>query len=670
MLEKTLAFSIAHRWLVVLLAFGVACMGAFALRRLPIDAVPDITNNQVQINTEAPALSPVEIEKQVTFPVETALAGVPGLQYTRSLSRNGFSQVTAVFDDHINIYFARQQVSERLSAAKEALPLGVEPAMGPISTGLGEVFMYTVEYMHPHGKGATIADGMPGWQSDGSYLTPEGDRLRTDVELAGYLRTVQDWLIAPQLKGVKEVAGVDSIGGYVKQYHVQPDPMKLVSYGLSFSRVIEALERNNLSTGAGYVEHKGEAYIVRAAGRIENQEQIGGIVLGSRNGTPIYVRDVADIGVGRELRTGSASENGEEVVVGTALMLIGANSRTVAADVEARMAQIVKGLPEGIAAKPVLNRTKLVDATIRTVSRNLAEGAVLVVVVLFLLLGNIRAAVICALAIPMSMLVTSIAMVQGKISGNLMSLGAIDFGIIIDGAVIIVENCLRVLAQRQHATGRTLTLTERLEAVGAATKQMIRPSVFGQAIIVTVYLPILFLTGTEGKMFQPMALTVILALVAAFVMSLTLVPAMVAILIRGKVNEKENFAVRGVRRLYAPTLDIALAARWVVVVAALGVFVGAALLFSRLGSEFVPTLDEEDIAMHAMRIPSTALTQSQAMQSEVERTIAMIPEVALVFSKTGTAEVASDPMPPNVSDTFIMLKAKTHWRSNCLPSRR
>jgi cobalt-zinc-cadmium resistance protein CzcA len=663
MLEKILQFSINNRWLIVLLAVGAALIGGFSLQRLPIDAVPDITNNQVQINTEFAALSPFEIEKQVTYPVETALAGIPGLQYTRSISRNGFSQVTAVFNDNVDIYFARQQVAERLGSAKESLPPGADPVMGAISTGLGEVFMYTVEYKNPHGKGATPADGKPGWQSDGSYLTPEGESLKTDVELSSYLRTVQDWIIAPQLKGVKDVAGVDSIGGYVKQYHVQPNPMKLVSYGLSFSHVIEALERNNVSTGAGYVEHKGESYTVRASGRIENESQIANIVLGTRNGTPIYIRDVASVSVGRELRTGSASENGEEVVVGTSLMLIGANSRTVAADVEAKIIEIAKSLPEGVIAKPVLNRTKLVDATIQTVSKNLAEGAILVVVVLFLLLGNIRAAIICALAIPMSMLMTSFVMVQGKISGNLMSLGAIDFGIIIDGAVIIVENCLRVLGHRQHELGRRLTLPERLAAVTEATKQMVKPSVYGQAIIVTVYLPILFLTGTEGKMFQPMALTVIIALAAAFILSLTLVPALMALLVSGKVSEKDNFAIRGVKTAYAPILNWSIGGRWIVVPVAIVGFLGSVLLFMRMGSEFVPTLDEKDIAMHAMRIPSTGITQSQKMQTDIERMIATIPEVAFVYSKTGTAEMASDPMPPNVSDTFIIFKPKQEWRS-------
>jgi cobalt-zinc-cadmium resistance protein CzcA len=666
MLEAVLHFSIRSRWVIVLFTAIVAGVGVHSFQRLPIDAVPDITNNQVQINVMYPSLSPIEIEKQVTFPIETALAGIPGLVSTRSLSRNGFSQTTAVFEDDVNIYFARQQVSERLGEAKESLPPGAEPVMGPIATGLGEIYMYTVEYEHPHGKGATIIDGKAGWQSDGSYLSPEGQRLTTDLEQAAYLREVQDWIIRPQLKGVKHVAGVEAIGGYVKQYHVQPDPMKLVSYGLTFHDVIEALERNNVSTGAGYIEHKGEAYVVRATGRIERLEQIESIVVGTRNGVPIYVRDVVapdGVGIGRELRTGSASENGEEVVVATAIMLLGANSRTVAAAVDEKMAELQRTLPPGVRAKTVLNRTKLVDATIQTVQQNLLEGAVLVIAVLFLLLGSIRAALICASAIPLSMLMTATGMVQSKVSGNLMSLGAIDFGLIVDGAVIIVENCLRRLAHKQHEIGRVLSLQERLHEVIIAAKEMIQPSVFGQAIIITVYVPILALTGVEGKMFHPMAITVIFALVGAFILSLTFVPALVAILIRGKVKEKEVVAIRWAKALYEPTVGWALRLRWLVAALAVAAFAGSLLVFTRLGQEFVPTLDEKDIAMHAMRIPSTALTQAGVMQVDVERTVASLPEVAFVYSKSGTAEMATDPMPPNVSDTFIILKPREEWRS-------
>jgi len=661
MLERILEVSIRHRTTVLMLTLVVAVIGAFSLGKLPIDAVPDITNNQVQINTVHAALSPAEIEKQVTFAIETALAGIQGLQYTRSISRNGFSQVTAVFDDGVDIYFARNQVNERLGEARESLPPGAEPRMGPIATGLGEVFMYTVEYEHPGGRGAPVADGQPGWQGDGSYLTPEGESLRSVVELAGYLRTVQDWVIRPQLRTVKDVAGVDSIGGFVKQFHVQPDPMKLVSYGLGFGDVIEALERGNVSTGAGFIEHLGEAYVVRAYGRIENIEQIESIVIATRDDVPIHIDDVAEVVIGRELRTGTASENGEEVVVGTALMLIGANSRTVAAAVDGKMDLINRSLPPDLRAKTVLNRTGLVNATIETVARNLIEGALLVIAVLLLMLGNIRAALITAMAIPLSMLMTATGMVGNRISGNLMSLGAIDFGLIIDGAVIIVENCLRRLGAEQHRLGRILDLDERLAVVRDASKQVLGPSAAGAAIITVVYVPILALTGIEGKMFHPMAMTVIFALAAAFVLSMTFVPAMVALLVKGRVHEKENVVMQGAKRAYEPVLRAALRRRWVAVGAAVALLVGAGLLFTRLGQEFVPTLDEKDIAMQALRIPSTGITQSTAMQAEVERAISRFPEVAFVFSKTGTAEMASDPMPPNASDTFIILEPQAGW---------
>lgn len=666
MLERILHFSIRNRWLIVLFTVIVAAVGAYSLLHLPIDAVPDITNNQVQINTVYPALSPVEIEKQVTFPIEIAMAGIPGLQSTRSLSRNGFSQVTVIFEDNVDIYFARQQVFERLAQAGESLPPGAEPVMGPIATGLGEVYMYTVEYEHPHGTGADVRDGKPGWQSDASYLTPEGRRLRGDVELVTYLREVQDWIVRLQLQTVAGIAGVDSIGGYVKQYHVQPDPLKLVSYGLSFGDIIEALEKNNISTGAGYIEHKGEMYIVRAAGRINTLDEIESIIVGSRGGVPIYVRDIVapdGVRIGRELRTGSASENGEEVVVGTAIMRIGENSRIVSAAVDSKLQDIQRSLPPGIRAKTVLNRTKLVDATIRTVEKNLFEGAILVMVVLFLLLGNFRAALICALAIPLSMLMASIGMVQSKMTGNLMSLGAIDFGLIVDGAVIIVENCVRRLAEEQHAKGRLLTLQERLHVVFDGSKQVRTATAFGEAIITVVYVPILTLTGVEGKMFHPMALTVIFALVGAFILSLTFVPAMVAILLRGHIKEKEVFAIRWAKAGYAPVVRWAVRARWWIVTAAIGLFVGSVLLFESLGQEFVPRLDEKDMALQALRIPSASLTQTQDMQFELEQTLAELPEVAFQFSKTGTAEMATDPMPQNISDAFIIFKPQSEWRT-------
>ncbi len=661
MIEKILRFSLHHRVLIALLTAAVAAIGLTALKDLPIDAVPDITNNQVQINTQAPALSPLEVEKQVTFPVETALAGIPGLESTRSISRNGFSQMTAIFSDSVDIYFARQQVSERLSEAKESLPDGVDPTMGAISTGLGEIYMWTVEFSHPRGQGADIRTGDAGWQKDGSYLTPEGQILREDFELAGYLRTVQDWIIRPQLKAVPGVAGVDAIGGYVTQYHVQPDPERLISLGLSFQQVIDALERNNANIGAGYIEKNGESYTVRSNGRIETAKEIGDIVVTMRSGIPIYLRDIAEIGLGKELRTGSASENGNEVVVGTALMLIGQNSRTVSEAVDRKLTDINKALPPDIHAKTVLNRTKLVDSTIATVQKNLAEGALLVIAILFLLLGNFRAALITALVIPIAMLMTATGMLRLGVSGNLMSLGALDFGLIVDGAVIITENCLRRLAERQHQEGRLLTLAERLHEVMQASREMIQPSVFGQAIIIMVYIPLLTFSGVEGKMFEPMAVTVIIALAAAFILSLTFVPAMLAIFIKGKVEEKDGRFISSAKGRYAFMLRHALRRPLWITGGALVGFVLAILILLNMGQEFIPTLDEKDIAMHAMRIPSTSLSESQAMQFRVEKMVSSFPEVAFVFAKTGTAEMAADPMPPNVSDTFIILKDPSEW---------
>ncbi len=661
MIDAILRFSVAHRWLVLALAVAVAGLGLYSAARLPIDAVPDITNNQVQINTLAPSLSPAEVEKQVTFPIETALAGIPGLVSTRSLSRNGFSQVTAVFDDDVDIYFARQQVSERLAEAKESMPEGAEPKMGPISTGLGEIAMWSVELVPP-GEGAPVVrDGEPGWQPDGSYLTPEGERLRTEVERATYLRTVQDWIVRPQLKGVPGVAGIDAIGGFSKEIQVQPDPTKLSAYGLSLSNLIEALERNNASTGAGYVEHHGESFLVKASGRLSSIEDIEQVVVALVGGVPVRVIDVATVGVGKELRTGSASQNGREVVVGTALMLIGENSRTVASRVADRLEVVSRSLPPSVRVKLVLNREKLVDATIATVEKNLLEGAILVVVVLLLLLGNVRGAIVTALVIPLAMLMTFTAMVRTKVGGNLMSLGAIDFGMIVDGGVIVVENCLRKQGDKQHALGRALTREERAGEVLAACREMARPSLFGGGIILMVFVPVLFLTGIEGKMFRPMALTILYALVSAFILSLTVVPALVAIVMAGRVSEKENLLVRAAKRLYTPALSLALRGRVVVAGVALAAFAGGLVLFRGLGQEFVPTLDEQDVALQVVRIPSTSLTTSQQLQLQVERAVSALPEVDLVFSKTGTAEMASDPMPPNATDTFVVLKPRSKW---------
>jgi len=660
MIARILALSVHNRRTAVLITLLAAAFGVYSLGRLPIDAVPDITNNQVQINTTAAGLSPYELEKQVTYPVETALAGIAGLQYTRSLSRNAFSQVTAVFSDKTDIYFARQQVNERLSDIKGSLPPGAEPRMAPISTGLGEVYMYSVEYRSP-GEGPTIRDGSPGWQTDGSYLTPEGERLTGEFQRAAYLRTVQDWIIRPQLKGIPGVAGVDSIGGYKKQYQVEPDPAKLVGYGLSFVDIAKAIESNNVSRGAGYVERNGEGVVVRSGGRIEHMNEIGGIVVSTRNGVPIRVRDVAEVSIGSELRTGSASQNGHEVVIGTALMLIGGNSRTVAAAVDTKIQAISKSLPPSVMAKTVLNRTLLVNATIETVARNLAEGALLVVLILFLLLGNFRAALITALVIPVTMLLTVTGMVQGRISANLMSLGALDFGLIVDGGVIIAENSLRRLGERRHQLGRLLTELERTSTVIASAEEMIKPSAYGQAIIILVYVPLLTFTGVEGKMFEPMALTVMIALIGAFILSLTFVPAMIAILVTGRFQEQENEAICRLKTLYRPILRAAIQFPLPVLLVATVLLVSAGVLFMQLGQAFIPTLDEKNIAINVLRIPSTSLSQSQEMQFAVERAFTEFPQVAFVFSKTGTAEAATDPMPPNASDTFIVLKPQEQW---------
>ncbi|MCC6546862.1 CusA/CzcA family heavy metal efflux RND transporter [Candidatus Sumerlaeota bacterium] len=645
MFERLLAFSIQHRHLVLLLVLGVAIIGAFSLKRLPIDAVPDITNKQIQINTLAQSLGPLEMEKQVTYPVETALAGIPNLEYTRSLTRNGFSQVTAIFTEETDIFWARQQVAERIQSVTGELPAEAAPQLGPISTGLGEVYTFILELEN----------------SESDFTTPDGEVLKTSLQKSSYLRTLMEWVVVPQLVRVKGIASVDVIGGYEKQFHVQPDPQKLIAYNISFHDVIESLEANNVSTGAGFVQHKGNAYVVKTDNRVRSIDEIGAIMVGQHQGTPIFVRDVADVVLGEEMRTGAGSENGHEVVIGTTMMLPGENSRTVAAAVDSKMKDIRLGLPAGVTARTVLNRQQLVDSTIHTVVKNLAEGAMLVIVVLFVMLGNFRAALITALAIPLSMLLASIGMVKAGISGNLMSLGALDFGIIVDGAVIIGENCLRALAERQHHEGRMLALRERLHVVFHATKQMVQPSVFGQAIIVIVYIPILTLSGVEGKMFDPMALTVIFALAGAFILSLTFVPAAVAIFIKGRVTEKENIIVRGAKYVYTPVLAWSLRVPVLIVVSAVALLGLGVVVFRTLGQEFIPTLNEGNLALQSLRVPSTSLQQSLAMQFEVERAVSKLPEVELMFSKTGTTEVAFDPMPPSISDGFVILKPRDQW---------
>lgn len=659
MIDRIVTMAVERRWLVLLLTTMAALVGAVSLRHLPIDAVPDVTNNQVQINVRAPALSPELIEKQVTFPVETALAGIKGLETTRSLSRNGFAQVTAVFSDATDIYFARQQVGERLSDLKDALPQGVTPEMGAIATGLGDIYMWTLHYRergHDQHK-----PGEPGIQPDGSYITPEGDRLVSEADKATYLHSVQEWIVAPQVKAVPGVAGVDSLGGFDKEYLVVPDVQKLAALKLSLGDLATALEANNNAIGGGVVDRNGEGLAVRADARIRSIPQLRNTVIATREAVPILLSQVADVRLGQAIRLGSASENGREVVTGTAVMRIGENSRTVSTSVAERLSRIDMSLPPDIVTEPVLDRTDLVNATISTVTRNLSEGAVLVIVVLFLLLGNVRAALIAAAVIPVTMLLTGFGMLRAGVSANLMSLGALDFGLIVDGAVIIVENAMRHLGENRHGIGRDLTLGERLSIVAQSTREMIRPSVFGQAIIILVYVPLLTLQGVEGKTFEPMALTVIMALLFAFVLSLTFIPALIAVWLSKPIDEKEGRVMGWLRRKYEPGLDRALHRPTLTLGMALATLGIAAAGYMTLGQEFLPQLDEGNVLVSALRVPGTSVEQSQKMQFQIEKALSGMPEIKVVFSRTGTAELASDPMPPNATDTFIMLKPRDQW---------
>ena len=637
MIDAIIRFTIAHRWLVILAVLGMAAVGIYNYQRLPIDAVPDITNVQVQVNTAAPGYTPLETEQRITFPIETAMAGLPRLSHTRSISRYGLSQVTVVFEDGTDIYFARQLISERLQGVASDLPSGIEPRLGPVATGLGEIFLYTV-------------DAEPGArQEDGSPWTPMA------------LRTVQDWIVKPQLVQVPGVTEVNGIGGYRKEYHVTPHPAKLLAFELTLADVVTALERNNLNVGAGYIQRQGEQWLVRSPGQVGSLDEIRQIPLARDGGVTITIGDVAEVALGHELRSGAATQDGHEVVLGMAMMLTGENSREVARAVAAALERIKPSLPPGVTLNPVYDRTTLVDKTIETVRTNLVEGAVLVIAVLFLLLGNFRAALITALVIPLSMLFAITGMASNEVSGNLMSLGAIDFGLIVDGAVIVVENCLRRLALAQRGRDAPLELRERLQTVFEATREVFTPSLFGILIIMVVYLPILALQGVEGKMFRPMAFTVIAALLGALILSVTFVPAAVAVLIRGRVREQDNRVMRGARRLYAPAVRLALRHPVAMIGSAAVLLAGTLLLVPRMGSEFLPQLDEGDIAMHALRIPGTSLDQAVRMQLQLEARLREFPEVERVFARLGTAEVASDPMPPNLADTFIMLKPRAQW---------
>ncbi len=638
MFERLIQFAIEQRIVVMLAVLLMAGLGIASYQKLPIDAVPDITNVQVQINTSAPGFSPLETEQRITFAIETNMAGLPGLQQTRSLSRSGLSQVTVIFEDGTDLFFARQLVGERLQIAKDQLPEGVDAMMGPISTGLGEIFLWTVEAR----EGALKEDGTP--------YTP------TD------LRVIQDWIIKPQLRNVLGVAEINTIGGFARQYQIAPDPKKLAAYKLTLNDLVAALERNNANVGAGYIERGGEQLLIRAPGQLGTVDDIANIVIANVQGTPIRISSVAEVGIGKEMRSGAATENGREVVLGTVFMLIGENSRTVSQAVAAKLADINRTLPEGVEAVTVYDRTNLVEKAIATVKKNLIEGAILVIVILFLFLGNIRAALITAMVIPLAMLFTFTGMFTNKVSANLMSLGALDFGIIVDGAVVIVENAIRRLAHAQQKHRRMLTRSERFHEVFAAAREARRPLIFGQLIIMVVYLPIFALTGVEGKMFHPMAFTVVIALLGAMILSVTFVPAAIAMFVTGKVNEEEGLVMRTARQRYAPILSWVLGHRSIAFGMALVLIVLSGFTASRMGSEFIPSLSEGDFALQALRVPGTSLTQSVDMQQRLEKAIIdKVPEVQRVFARTGTAEIAADPMPPNISDSYVMLKPQREW---------
>jgi len=638
MFEKLIQFAITQRLLVLLATVGIALAGMLSYQQLPIDAVPDITNVQVQINTEAPGYSPLEAEQRITYPIEIVMAGLPNLQQTRSLSRYGLSQVTVVFKEGTDIYFARQLVNERITQARDKLPPGVTPEMGPIATGLGEIYLWTVEA----DKQAKKADGSP----------------YTDTDL----REIQDWVIKPQLRNVAGVTEINSIGGYVKEYQIAPNPERLASLGVSMENLVTAVDQNNHNVGAGYIEKQGEQYLVRAPGQMQTLEDIRNVVIKNSGGIPVRVRDVAIVDIGRELRTGAATANGAEVVLGTVFMLMGQNSRTVSQAVDLKMKEINRNLPEGVRAVTVYDRTILVDKAIATVKKNLLEGAILVIAVLFVFLGNLRAAIITAAVIPLAMLFTFTGMVRYQVSANLMSLGALDFGIIVDGAVVIVENCIRQLAHAQSVQGRVLTRAERFHEVFEAARESRRPLLYGQFIIMVVYLPVFALSGIEGKMFHPMAFTVVAALLGAMILSVTFVPAAVATLVTGRVKEKEILLMVWAKRWYGRMYDWVMQTRAVVLTFAFVTVALAGLLLTRIGSEFVPNLDEGDLAFQTIRAPGVSLTQAVAMQAQIETTLKeKFPEIERVFTRIGTAEIATDPMPPSLSDGYIMLKPIADW---------
>ncbi|SNX46975.1 efflux RND transporter permease subunit, partial [Acinetobacter puyangensis] len=636
--DRLIQFSIQNAIWVMLFVVAWIGVGIYAYKNLAIDAVPDITNVQVQINSQANGFTALEVEQRITYPIENAMSGMPNLEQTRSISRYGLSQVTIIFKDGTDIYWARQLISQRLQEAKSELPDAIEPQMSPISTGLGEIYQWVIK-AQPNAK-----------KADGTVYT------------AMDLREIQDWIVRPQLQRVKGVAEVNSIGGYNKTFVVAPDLNRLQQLQIPLSSLQEVLSNNNENRGAGFIEENGQQLTVRVPGTLNSIQDIENVNVTTKNGLPIRVADVAQVSIGHDLRTGGATYNGEETVLGIAMMMMGENSKTVAHAIDVKVKEIQKTLPKGVAIETVYNRSDLVDKAIKTVAKNLIEGAILVIVILFMFLGNFRAALITACIIPLSMLFTLAGMAEQKVSANLMSLGALDFGIIIDGAVVIVENCIRRLAEAQQHKGRILTRSERFSEVFLAAKQARRPLIFGQIIIMVVYLPIFALSGVEAKLFHPMAIAVVLALLGAIILSVTFVPAAVALFVTGEVKEKESRWMQKLKTGYAHVLDWAYASKYLVVSIALGILILTGLLSTRIGSEFSPTLSEGDFAIQLMRAPSTGIEESLRIQESVEKQLLQaFPEIKAVFARTGTAEVATDVMPPNISDGVVLLKPRAEW---------
>ena len=636
--ERIIQFSIQNAIWVLLFVCTWIAVGIYSYQKLPIDAVPDITNTQVQINTQAKGFTALEVEQRITYPIENAMAGIPDLELTRSISRYGLSQVTIVFKDGTDIYWARQQINQRIQEAQSELPAQIAPTMSPVSTGLGEIYQWVLK-ADPNAK-----------KPDGTAYTPMD------------LREIQDWIVRPQLQRVKGVAEVNTIGGFEKTYVVSPDLNRMQQLNISLEQLQQALAQNNENRGAGYIEDNGQQLTVRVPGAFNGLSDIENTMLGSPNGSPIRVGDIAQVSIGHDLRTGAATYNGKETVLGVAMMAMGGNSRTVSKAVDAKLQDIQNSLPKGVVIETVYDRTTLVEKAIKTVQKNLVEGAILVIIILFLFLGNIRAALITACVIPLSMLFTLTGMAQKNISANLMSLGALDFGIIVDGAVVIVENCIRRLAHTQQLLKRPLTQSERFKEVFLAARQARRPLIFGQLIILVVYLPIFALSGVEAKMFHPMALTVVLALVAAIILSITFVPAAVALWVKGDIQEKESRWMLWLKAKYQQTLDISYQYKAVVLTFALCVLVITGFISTKLGSEFAPQLSEGDFAVQQLRSPSTGLEESLRIQENTEKLLLKsFPEIKAVFARTGTAEVATDVMPPNISDGYIMLKPRSEW---------